>query len=186
MKQRIPSIDEFIYEQKTNEGITHLQVLSDEFGGYDDKEFLYKAWRMTLDELIDLLSTAVKDLAWCKKNSKGITGLFTKRDGLIVKNRIAYIEQIIKAKNKNGEDYITDLYKDKTNEGQSLSFLQDDTYKFIGRENDWHALTNILNTPEYKKLVNDISYGDMLVSFEEDTDITFIPINLRKNLIKTE
>jgi hypothetical protein len=186
MKRRIPTLNEYVNEQKTNEGITHIQVLSDEFGGYDDKEFLYKAWRMTLSELKDLLSTAVKDLAWCKKNSKGTLGQFNKRDGLFLKHRISFIEQIIKTKNQNGEDYITDLYKDKTNEGQSLSFLQYDTYKFIGRENDWHALTNILNRSGHKKLISDISYGDMIVSFEEDTDITFIPINLRKNLIKTE
>lgn len=75
-------------------------------------------------------------------------------------------------------------------EGQSLSFMESDSYYFIGDKSDkknhieWEKLLKILKNPQYKKDVIDISYSDWLVTFEKDTDLSFIPKNLLIKLKK--
>lgn len=67
-------------------------------------------WRKTPEELNALLKTAESDLSFAKKNSKGTLGLFNKRDAMIIKSRIDFIKQILKAK-KDDPIFIADNYK---------------------------------------------------------------------------
>ena len=108
MERRIPSLNEFVKES-LNEN-DHIKVLSDEFGGYEDKEFLYKAWRMKSEDLTTLLDTCKSDLKWLNKHSKGLLGAFNRKDAQWVRSRIGFIESIIKRK-KTEPDFIPDFLK---------------------------------------------------------------------------
>lgn len=100
-----------------NEEVQHIitetsnaKVISKEFGGDNDSKFLKIAWKMSIADLDELLSTSVEDLKWLKKHSKGTLGLFNKRDALLVNNRIKYIKQIIHSKKKT-PDFIPAHHK---------------------------------------------------------------------------
>ena len=86
------------------------KVISKEFGGTNDSEFLKIVWKMPINDLEKLLLTSIEDLKWLKKNSKGTSGLFNKKDAQWVTNRIKYIKQIISSKKKN-PDFIPDHHK---------------------------------------------------------------------------
>lgn len=86
------------------------KVISKEFGGTNDSEFLKIAWKMSIDDLQKLLQTSIEDLKWLKKNSKGTLGLFNRKDAQWVTNRIKLIKQIINIKKKNPE-FIPSHYK---------------------------------------------------------------------------
>lgn len=86
------------------------KVISKEFGGINDSEFLKIAWKMSIDDLEKLLQTSIEDLKWLKKNSKGTLGLFNRKDAQWVTNRIKFIKQIISSKKKT-PDFIPDYYK---------------------------------------------------------------------------
>jgi hypothetical protein len=86
------------------------KVISKEFGGTNDSEFLKIAWKMSIDNLEKLLLTSIEDLKFLKKNSKGTLGLFNKKDAQWVTGRIKFIKQIILNKKKN-PDFIPDHYK---------------------------------------------------------------------------
>lgn len=87
-------------------------ILSKEFGGYDDKEFLRIVWKLSIPELEKLLNTSKTELNWLKNQGpKGkIMGLFNKRDILLIKTRIKYLNEIISSKKKN-PDFIPDFVK---------------------------------------------------------------------------
>jgi hypothetical protein len=87
------------------------QVLSTEFGGYDDMAFLKKTWRMSVEELLPVLEKAKSDLKWLNQNSKGLMGLFNKKDARWVRNRIKWIDSIIKKKQKDST-YMPDMVKE--------------------------------------------------------------------------
>jgi hypothetical protein len=90
-----------------NEG---AKVISKEFGGTNDSEFLKIAWKMSIDNLEKLLLTSIEDLKFLKKNSKGTLGLFNRKDAQWVTSRIKFIKQIILSKKKN-PDFIPDHHK---------------------------------------------------------------------------
>ena len=69
---------------------------------------------------------------------------------------------------------------------QSMSWEKHDNYKFNGDFDEFYKLLDIINKSKYKKNINDISYSEKIISFEEDTDISFIPKNFLKNLEKYE
>lgn len=87
-------------------------ILSKEFGGYDDKEFLKIVWKLSIPELENLLNASKIELNWLKNQGpKGkIMGLFNRRDISIMKNRIEYLNGIISDKKKN-PDFIPDFVK---------------------------------------------------------------------------
>ena len=86
------------------------KVISKEFGGTNDSEFLKIAWKMSIDNLEKLLLTSIEDLKFLKKNSKGTLGLFNRKDAQWVTSRIKFIKQIILSKKKN-PDFIPVHYK---------------------------------------------------------------------------
>ncbi|MCK9575778.1 MAG: hypothetical protein WC979_01970 [Candidatus Pacearchaeota archaeon] len=71
-----------------------------------------------------------------------------------------------------------------------LSFMNSDDYEFEGDKSssaahkEWEELLKIIKDPKHRDDVIDISYSEWLVSFEEDTDLTFIPKNLLNKLKK--
>jgi hypothetical protein len=87
-------------------------LLSNEFGGYEDTAFLKVVWKMSIEDLQELLIKAESDLSWLKKNStkKGILGLFPRKDIQILSGRIKYIGQIIDKK-QNDSNFIPDSYR---------------------------------------------------------------------------
>lgn len=89
-----------------------MQILSKEFGDYDDAAFLKVVWNMSLQDVQTLLSNTAVDLKWFKNfQLKGkIMGSFSRRDLKIIKNRIKWINQIIASKKKN-PDFIPDAYR---------------------------------------------------------------------------
>jgi hypothetical protein len=98
-----------IIKEVINESYTS-KVISKEFGGTDDSQFLKIAWKLSLDELQDLLATSISDLKWLKAHSKGILNSFNRKDALWVAGRIKFIQQIITSKKKN-PNFIPDIYK---------------------------------------------------------------------------
>jgi hypothetical protein len=86
------------------------KVISKEFGGTNDSEFLKIAWKMSIDNLEKLLLTSIEDLKFLKKNSKGTLGLFNRKDAQWVTSRIKFIKQIILSKKKN-PDFIPVQHK---------------------------------------------------------------------------
>lgn len=91
------------------------QVLSTEFGGYDDMSFLKKTWRMSVEELLPILEKAKSDLKWLNRNSRGLMGLFNKKDAQWVRCRIKWIDSIIKKKQKD-PTYMPDMVKEVAHE----------------------------------------------------------------------
>ena len=85
-------------------------VLSRDLGGYDHSDFLHVAWHMDIVELESLLEKSKYDLKWLNAHSRGIMGLFHKKDAQWVKTRIKFLNQIITSKKKDSE-YIPDNYK---------------------------------------------------------------------------
>jgi hypothetical protein len=96
------------------------KVISKEFGGYNDSEFLKIAWKMSIDDLEKLLLTSIEDLKWLKKNSKGTLGLFNKKDAQWVNSRIKFIKQIINSKKKN-PNFIPDHHKTSIYENKYIN-----------------------------------------------------------------
>jgi hypothetical protein len=86
------------------------KIISKEFGGYNDSEFLKKTWKMSLEELESLLTISIDELKWLKKNSKGTLGLFNRKDAQWVASRIKFLKQIISSKKKN-PNFIPDHHK---------------------------------------------------------------------------
>jgi hypothetical protein len=72
-----------------------------------------------------------------------------------------------------------------------LSFMNSDHYEFDGDKSssaahkEWEELLKILKDPKHRDDVIDISYSEWIISFEEDTDLSFIPKNLLSKLKKT-
>jgi hypothetical protein len=93
-----------------NEG---AKVLSQEFGGYDNVEFLKVVWQLSLSDLKKLLEDTISDLVYTKNiGPKGkIMGSFTRRDIDIIKNRIKFLKQIISHKEKD-PNFLPDFMKD--------------------------------------------------------------------------
>lgn len=85
-------------------------IVSRALGGYDQIEFLRIAWNMELTDLESLLEKSKYDLTWLRGNSKGVMGLFNKKDAQYVKSRINFLKEIITSKKKDSE-YIPDQYK---------------------------------------------------------------------------
>jgi hypothetical protein len=89
------------------------KIISDEFGGIDDSKFIRIVWKMSLDELKNLLDETQSDLKWTKNIApKGkIMGLFTRRDIMMIKSRIKFLNQIISHKEKD-PNFLPDFIKD--------------------------------------------------------------------------
>jgi|VirMetMinimDraft_7_1064189.scaffolds.fasta_scaffold69499_2 hypothetical protein len=86
------------------------KVITRQYGGSNDSEFLKIVWHMEIKDLQDLLDRSEKDLKWLKANSRGGAGMFRRKDALIVGDRVKWIKDIISQKEQN-PDYIPDLYK---------------------------------------------------------------------------
>lgn len=100
-----------IFENKQILTESPAKILSNDFGGNNDSEFLKIVWKMSIEDLEKLLKDTLSDLVYIKNVSpKGkIMGLFTKRDILFIKSRIKWIKQIISSKKEN-PNYIPDIY----------------------------------------------------------------------------
>ena len=69
----------------------HIQILTNDFGGYDDVEFLTKLWNLSTEEINLIYTKAKLDLLWLNKNSKrGLLSGFNRKDSQYVRNRIKY------------------------------------------------------------------------------------------------
>jgi len=88
------------------------KIFTQEFGGYDDGNFLKIAWKMSIEDLKALLEETLSNLKWIKNvGPKGrIMGAFTRRDIQLLNSRIKFLQEIIKSKIENPE-YIPDYYK---------------------------------------------------------------------------
>jgi len=88
------------------------KIFTQEFGGYDDGNFLKIAWKMSIEDLKALLEETLSNLKWIKnQGSKGkIMGLITRRDIQLLNFRIKLLQEIIKSKIESPE-YIPDYYK---------------------------------------------------------------------------
>lgn len=88
------------------------KIFTQEFGGYDDANFLKIAWKMSIEDLKALLEETLSNLKWIKNvGPKGkIMGTFTRRDIQLLNSRIKFLQEIIKSKTTNPE-YIPDRYK---------------------------------------------------------------------------
>lgn len=101
-------VEEVLEDNKSLTG--NSKIISKEFGGIDDREFLKIVWKLTIDELDQLVLSSLADLKFLNKNSRGIFGVFNRRDANIVKGRINWVKQIIKSKKKN-PDFIPEPFK---------------------------------------------------------------------------
>ena len=88
------------------------KIFTQEFGGYDDANFLKIVWKMSIEDLKTLLEETLSNLKWIKNvGPKGkIMGTFTRRDIQLLNSRIKFLKEIIKSKIENPE-YIPDYYK---------------------------------------------------------------------------
>lgn len=88
------------------------KIFTQEFGGYDDANFLKIAWKMSIEDLKALLEETLSSLKWIKNvGPKGKTmGTFTRRDIQLLNSRIKFLKEIIKSKIESPE-YIPDYYK---------------------------------------------------------------------------
>lgn len=98
------------YLKRFEEFVNEARVISKEYGGFNDSDFLKIAWKMDIGDLEKLLDKSTGDLKWLKANSKGMLGAFNRKDAQWVKSRINFIKDIIKSK-KNDKDYIPDNWK---------------------------------------------------------------------------
>lgn len=111
--KNLPTFDEFIIESTNslpiNEG---MKILSKEFGGYDDQDFLKKIWHMPLTELEDLLKIAEAELKRHISISpkKGVLSAIPRKEAEIAKGHIKFLVSVINNKRKN-PDFVPDLYK---------------------------------------------------------------------------
>lgn len=89
-----------------------MKIISKEFGGSDDMEFLKIAWKMSIKDLEELLKNTLSDLTYIKNTMPrgGVTSLNAKRDLSILKSRIKFTKQIISYKKKD-PSYIPDFIK---------------------------------------------------------------------------
>jgi hypothetical protein len=97
-----------LFEQFVNE--MDAKVITRQYGGSNDSEFLKIVWHMEIKDLQDLLDRSEKDLKWLKANSRGGAGMFRRKDAFIVGDRVKWIKDIISQKEQN-PDYVPDLYK---------------------------------------------------------------------------
>lgn len=87
------------------------KVLSKEFGGYNDSDFLKVIWKMPIEDVEELLKGTLVDLKWSKSLlPKGMVGMFAKRDIQIVNSRIKFLKQVIAYKQKD-PNFIPDSFK---------------------------------------------------------------------------
>ena len=88
------------------------KIFSQEFGGYDDGNFLRVVWKMSAEDLEKLLEETLSDLKWTRNlGAKGkIMGTFNRRNIQLLNFRIKLLKQIIESKRKNPE-YIPDSFK---------------------------------------------------------------------------
>lgn len=105
-------ITESQYKAKLNENdINHLVIVSPQFGGYEDKEFLKIVWKLSIQELESLLQDTIKDIGYYKNsNRKGLFGALDRKLVNIAKNRIKYLKQIINKK-QTYPDFYPDFLK---------------------------------------------------------------------------
>lgn len=101
-------IKEVLEDNKSLTG--NSKIISKEFGGIDDREFLKIVWKLPIDELGQLYLSSLEDLKFLNKNSKRMMGLFNKKDASLVKSRINFIKDIIKYKKKD-PDFIPEPFK---------------------------------------------------------------------------
>lgn len=107
--KNIPTFEEFLNESEINET---MKIISKEFGGYDDQEFLEKIWNLSLDELESLLTTAKSELKRHTSSSpkRGVFSTFARQDTLVAKGHIKFLESVIMKKKKD-PSFVPDLYK---------------------------------------------------------------------------
>ena len=105
-------ITEGQYKAKLNEDdINYLVIVSPQYGGYEDKEFLKIAWKMSIQELESLLQDTIKDIGYYKNSNRhGLFGSLDRKLVIIAKNRMEYLKQIINKK-QTDPDFYPDFLK---------------------------------------------------------------------------
>jgi len=172
VKQRIPTLDEFINEsEKSKISISDIEEIVRHTDTEDNIELANKiAILLSKSRKQDEILSIVKK--WCPLEND-ISNLAKLIFDDLIKHKILSKSRV--------------LY-----EGKSLSFMESDSYYFIGNKSDkknrveWEKLLKILKNPQYKKYVIDISYSEWQIGFEKDTDLSFIPKNLLTKLEKQD
>ena len=100
------------------------QVLSTEFGGWDDMEFLKKTWNMPIEELYKILEKAKSDLKFLNNMSRtrSVIRVLYKKDAQWVRARVGYLEGIIKKK-KVDSSFRPDMIKENVMKKSELKRL---------------------------------------------------------------
>lgn len=91
---------------------------------------------------------------------------------------------------KNRIPSLCEFIAEYNNSMQGL--FQTDSYTFEADKSDshahkeWESLLKIVQDPKHKNDLIDVSYSEWILTFEKDTDLSYIPKDLLKKLKKHE